>query len=231
MSINSNTYRQGSSFASVDDFFQGVDEPKLQRLQLVHDYIKGLHQLGWSERFFLLKGHCGQWGGDLFNCLHLLHPEYDRESFHKAFSYGVAEACLRRHQNRFLILCAGLKSWEALSGKHLHDPESPEQMTDRILERMSTHPIYAPVDLEFMLLPASYEHRQIRLEEKNLNYKPLIDKLTKDTPLTDASLGRSKGSRFKWAVQHFPQAVIKSYFERHPDSPLLAQRLELEIGL
>lgn len=231
MSFNSNTFKQASSLGSIDEFFQDAHGATLKRRELVLDYVRGHDRRNWRDRFFLLQGHVGQWGDELFNCLHLLHPEHDRESFHTAFSHGMAEACFRRHQNKYLIFAAGLKSWETLSSRHLLDPETPEEMTGRIFERMNTHPTYAPADLEFMLLPAAYEHREIRLEEDNLNFKPLLDKLIRDPDLFDAILGRSKGARFKWAVQNVPQTALKSYFERHPNSPLLAERLEIEVGL
>jgi hypothetical protein len=231
MILNPKTFTQYSPYDSIDVLLHGHEEATITRIELARDVVMGVDPRGWSDRFFLLKGHAGQWGGDVFKCLHLMRPDLENEAFHTGFSHAVAEACFRRSQSRHLILVSAMKSWDDLSEIYLRQPESSSLMLDRVLERMNNHPSYHAPDLEFLFIPSPSEYRDLRAERHNTNHAPLMAWLAGNEKLFGCFFQRLKGKRLAWAVENVPAVAIDAYFERHPDSDKLATRLEIELGL
>lgn len=230
MPLNSQTYTQYSPYDCIEVLLASCDGMAKRRVLLARDVVTCNDKSSWKDSFFLL-GRAGQWGSDVFKCLHLLRPEIDSETFHTIFSHAVAEACFRRNSSRYLIFVSALKSWRELSAQYLKSPEPPESIVERVLDRMANHPEFRPIVLDFLFVPKSYEYRELRTERFNTDPASLMKRFIDNPVQFDALFKKLSGKRLTWAMNNLPTKAIDAYFERHPESDKLATRLEIQLGL
>jgi len=230
MTLNSQTYTQYSPHDCIEVLWAGRDPVSRRRVELARDVALGHDEDCWRKSFYALSG-VSQWGADVFQCLHLLRPEIDNETFHTAFSHAIAEACFRATPSRYLMFVCALKSWGDLSAQYLKNPEPKARIVERVLDRMANHPRFRTIKLDLLLAPKAHEFRSLRDHRFSMDPAPLMQHFIDNPVQFDTLFKNLSGKRLTWALNNLPAKAVDGYFDRHPESDKLAARLEIQLGL